>query len=492
MADVQKMVALYNLYGSYTRVAKELHSSRNTVKKYLRQVDEVREGNRVEILPKNRHIIQPPRVVTDELLSLIHSLLEQKLTHPRKQRMNARQIFDRITQLGHSASYATVKRIISSWNKTHSHREVYILQEPEPGYRAEFDWCEVSIQIHGVWTKLSMAVMVLTYSLFRFARLYYHETQQEVIDAHIQFFNAIQSVPQYIFYDNLMAVYDYSRQKYQDTYLRFASHYGYSYDVCNPASPHEKGTDEESVSFVRRNAFGERTSFDSFEEAQEWLSASLEQMNSHPVYRRNKTPVEALKEEQSHMLSLPSLEYSNILTRPAKISKYSFVTVDCNYYSVPDTYPQKEILLKISQDKIDLVSGADLIASHRRLYGKKQYSLDICHFLKTFERKPGGLRHSKVIQHVPEPIQKLYDNYYRERPVEFIKVLNLTSEYSLKALIAAIEDLHKTNITPGYDTIRMVLNDNPHPVIESLEQYDLVPVEEPDLTVYDQLMECAT
>ena len=83
--------------------------------------------------------------------------------------MNAQQIYDQVTQTGYSLSYATVKRLISSWNKSHSSREVYILQEPEPGYRAEFDWCEVSLQIKGVWTKVSMAVMVLTYSLFRFA-----------------------------------------------------------------------------------------------------------------------------------------------------------------------------------------------------------------------------------------------------------------------------------------------------------------------------------
>ena len=61
MADVQRMVALYTLYGSYMRVAKELHSSRNTVKKYLRQVNEVREGTRVEILPKTDKFPNLPR-----------------------------------------------------------------------------------------------------------------------------------------------------------------------------------------------------------------------------------------------------------------------------------------------------------------------------------------------------------------------------------------------------------------------------------------------
>ena len=401
-----------------------------------------------------------------------------------------RQIYGRITQAGYSASYATIKRVIASWNKSQSSREVYILQEPEPGYRAEFDWCEVSLQIHGVWMKISMAVMVLTWSLFRFARLYYHEKQQEVIDAHIQFFNEIQSVPRNIYYDNLKAVYDYPRQMFQDTYLQFASHYGYSYEVCNPASPHEKGTDEESVSYIRRNAFGERTSFNSFEEAQEWLTASLEQLNSHPVYRRDKTPVEALQEEQNSMLPLPSLEYSNILTRPARISKYSFVTFERNYYSVPDTYPQKEILLKISQDRIDLVSGPDLIASHRRLFGKGQYSLEISHFLKTFDRKPGALGHSKVIKQVPQVLQDLYKNHNQESSLEFIRILSLTKDYSLDALVSAIKTLQRSRIPSGYDTLRMFLCNTPHPVIESLESYDRIKVEEPDLTVYDQLMGC--
>ena len=199
MADVQKMVALYNIYGSYTRVAKELHSSRNTVKKYLRQVDEVREGNRVEILPKNRHIIQPPRVVTDELLSLIHSLLEQNLTHPRKQRVNARQIFARITQMGHSASYATVKRIISSWNKTHSHREVYILQEPEPGYRAEFDWGFVDLTIGNTIQKASIAIFTLNYSQYRFGRLFLIKPLLTLFRLTFSFSMKLWQFPKYLY-----------------------------------------------------------------------------------------------------------------------------------------------------------------------------------------------------------------------------------------------------------------------------------------------------
>ena len=491
MEDIQKIISSYNRCGSYSEVAREMHVSRNTIKKYIRRYYEVRSGIRDEILPKYRKIDQPRRSITDEMIHFIHSLLEENLTRPKKQRMTGRQIHDKMIQTGYSIGYSTVREIIADWNKSHTSREVYILQDPEPGYRAEFDWCQVSLQIQGIWTKVSMAVMVLTWSLFRFARLYTHETQQEVIDAHIQFFNEIQSVPRYIYYDNLRAVYDYSRKKFQETYLQFASLYGYSYEVCNPVSPHEKGTDEESISFIRRNAFGERNSFESLEEAQQWLIASLEQINNLHVYRRDKTPYEALKDEQSSMIPLPSLEYSNVLTRPAKISKYSFVSFDRNYYSVPETYRQKRILLKIYQDRIDLVSGSELIASHRRLHGKGQYSLNICHFLKTFGRKPGSIRHSKVIQQAPDILQDLFKSHYLDRPLDFIQILSLTEECSLQELVIAIDKLQKSHIPPEYATIRMVLNNTPSPAIDSLEEYDLIHVQEPDLTVYDQIVECA-
>jgi transposase len=476
MTDIQQIVASYSRCGSLSQVARELHISRNTVKRYLRRVEEVRCGIQDEILPKDRKIQQPRRSVTDELLFFIHSLLEENLSRPKKQRMNGRQIHTRTVQMGYSIGYSTVRQIIAAWNKTKSPREVFILQKPEPGYRAEFDWCEVNLQIKGIWTKVHMVVMVLTFSLYRFARLYQHETQQEVLDAHIKFFNEIQSVPHYIYYDNLRAVYDYTRKVFQDKYLQFASHYGFSYEVCNPASPHEKGTDEESVSHIRTNAFGERVNFESLEEAQEWLQTTLVRLNSNSVYRRSSTPIDGLKEEQPVMIPLPTMEYSNYLTKSAKISKYSLVTFDRNHYSIPDTYRQKHILLKASVDKIDFVAGQVLIASHQRLYGKGQYSLNICHYLKTLSRKPGSLKHSMVIHQVHETLQKLFETHYYDRTVEFLNILRLIADFSFDELLTAVECLQKNHITPEYDTLRLILTRTPIPSVESLEVFDQVRV----------------
>lgn len=490
MIDVQQMAALYRQYGSYSQVARELHISRNTVKKYLRQNDEVRDGSRSELLPETRQINQPHRTVTYTAIEQIHQLLKENETHPRKQRMNARQIHQRLVSCGHQISYSTTKRIIHDWKQDQKSREVFILQQPEPGYRAEFDWGKVSLNIAGIWIQFHLGAMVLTDSLYRFARLYQRETQQDVIDCHIQFFNEISGVPEKIFYDNLGAVYDYRKKVYQDNFLRLSTHYGFVCDVCNPGSPHEKGTDEESIKFIRSQAFSERVTFDSFIEAQEWLIESLKHINQNHVYRRDLIPAEGLAREQTQMKPLPTLEFSNYYCRTAKITKYSLVKFENNYYSVPDTYRGRTITLKVFSDKIELTDGTSVIATHPRLYGKEDYSLDITHYLKTFEKKPGALRHSKVLTQVHETIQNLYHEYYLDRPIEFLEMLKLIQESSLDGVLYAITHLKETGIVPSYDTLRLILFEHTPPMIWPLDILDPVTVTEPDLTVYDHLMRC--
>jgi DNA-binding transcriptional regulator YhcF (GntR family) len=93
MADIRRIVDLYELYGSYKKVARELSISLNTTKKYLRRVNDVQEGAVEEILPKNRKIIQPSRVLTETVRQKIRQYLESNLEHPRKQRLTAKRIW---------------------------------------------------------------------------------------------------------------------------------------------------------------------------------------------------------------------------------------------------------------------------------------------------------------------------------------------------------------------------------------------------------------
>ena len=284
MADIRRIVDLYELYGSYKKVARELSISRNTAKKYVHQVKDVKDGLAEEILPKDRKIIQPSRVLTETVRLKIHQYLKSNLEHPRKQRLTAKRIWELLVTDGHKIGYTSVKDEVVRWKRTNAPREVFILQEPRVGQRAEFDWGEVHLCIRGIWLKFYIAVFVLPFSLYRFARLYPRSTRLEVIQAHTEFFHEIGAVPETIFYDRMSVVYDSQKQKLNEKFLEYSMHSGFRPCVCNPASPHEKGTDEESVGYIRRLAFGERSSFESFEEAIEWLSTCLSEINVRPVF----------------------------------------------------------------------------------------------------------------------------------------------------------------------------------------------------------------
>ena len=98
---------------------------------------------------------------------------------------------------------------------------MFILQEPRVGQRAEFDWGEVILYIGGIWSKFYLAVFVLPFSLYRFARLYPRSTRLEVIQAHTEFFHEIGAVPESIFYDRMSVVYDSKKQKIISLYSSF-------------------------------------------------------------------------------------------------------------------------------------------------------------------------------------------------------------------------------------------------------------------------------
>jgi hypothetical protein len=266
-------------------------------------------------------------------------------------------------------------------------------------------------------------------------------------------------------------------------------HFGFRPCVCNPASPNEKGTDEESVGYVRRATFGERSTFTSHEEATQWLKLRVIEINKHPVYRRSNVPVEGLNQERDMMHPLPTLEYENYELKRATISRYSLVKCDGNYYSIPDTYRPRHITLKILVDRIEFLDGNAVIASHQRRAGKQKYSLDITHYIKTFDRKPGALANSKALAQSDELIQKMFNRYYRDDPKKFLPILDLMRETSPEAFLSALTILDKQNIHPTCDSIRFFLHQSDISTVEPFAFKGGFDVLEPDLAAFDRFME---
>jgi hypothetical protein len=121
MADIRRIVDLYELYGSYKKVARELSISPNTAKKYLRRIKDLQDGEAEEILPKNRKIIQPSRVLTEIVRLKIHQYLESNLEHPRKQRLTAKRIWELLVTDAIKSGTSALKMKWSSGNVPIAH-----------------------------------------------------------------------------------------------------------------------------------------------------------------------------------------------------------------------------------------------------------------------------------------------------------------------------------------------------------------------------------
>ena len=295
VADINQIQQLYEQLGSIREVARELHISRNTVRKHLRDIYSVQEGLIDELKQEKRFIHQPKRVVSEELIQLVHNYLQDNRTKPRKQRLTGVEISHLVQGRGFQVSYSTIKSIIRDWKATHTHREVFVLQDPPEGYRAEFDWGFVDLTIGNTIQKVSLAIFTLNYSQYRFGRLFLNQTSFDVIQAHIFFFNEIMAVPQVIVYDNATTIYDIRKKQYNERFLLCATHYRFKPQVCNPASPHEKGSTEKSVSVIRKSAFSEIIRFGSLTEANDHLRECLKGINNQRVHHRTKVPVQLLE-----------------------------------------------------------------------------------------------------------------------------------------------------------------------------------------------------
>jgi len=236
-------------------------------------------------------------------------------------------------------------------------------------------------------------------------------------------------------------------------FLLFAGHYGFKTNACNPASPQEKGTVEKSVSVIRTAAFGYQDSFSSLKEANEHLKKIISMINNSPVAKRDCVPLEGLEKERESFLSLPSMDFCPYDLKYRKVDRYSTVTFERNFYSVPESCKSEMLALKVYFDTIEILEGETVIATHERVFGKNECSLNIEHYLSTLRNKPGSLRSSKVLKRADPCFNYLFMDHYQDKAKEFIKILSLIKEKPQKDVANAIKTVFEEGMIPDYESI---------------------------------------
>jgi transposase len=406
-------------------IARKLGMNRKTVNKYVKKY--IDDSNNIAIAEANKdskavrdaqnNLLDKPsytltkrtkRKYNDEIDALIDDLLDKeaiktlKLGPTHKQALSATQIHQIVVDAGYDIGLTTVTNAVRL--KSAKIKETYIRQCYNYGQRLEFDFGEIYLIINGSRQHFYIAVFGAPASEYRRAYLYKNQDMKVFLDAHVRFFEELGGVHKEIVYDNMRNVVKRfigkSEKELNDQLLQLSAYYGFDINVTNCFSGNEKGFVESSVRITRKQAFAKEYEFDSYEEASKYLDDTMAELSA-------KSSIE--EEKKFLTKAMPRLDLA-IVTK-VKVSKYSMIRFNNNFYSVPEELNGKDVTLKEYVNDIEVYYNHNIVCGHKKIDGFNEYQVDIKHYLKTLSKKPGAIRNSQALVNNPD-LKTIYEKYY--------------------------------------------------------------------------------
>ena len=427
------VISRYRQGESKRHIARELGIDRKTVKaicdRYKKGIDalnsskseqEVEEATEQLVLTRSYDSSKRrARAYTPAVEARMKELYQQELKKnkrlgPHKQALTAIAVHELLAEEGHPIGYRTVAHY---WRQLKQKtREAFIRQEYPLGYRVDFDFGEVKLEIAGKVRTYHLAVFASPASDFYWAYLYTNQKQDVFQEAHVQFFEMVGGVYQEVVYDNMHNVVTRfigrSEKELNESLIKLSLYYGFEINVTNCFSGHEKGTVEGRVKHIRRQCFSKSYQFSSIEAARDHLTQQLIRLNQKSQ----------IVEEKQYLLTYrPPFELAEMVQ--CRVNKYSIIQYETNAYSVPDYLVGHTVQLKVYPEYFVVYANHEEVCRHKKIEGSHQYQLDIYHYLKTLMKKPGALKHSLVLKHSPD-LKAHYALYYKENPREFLDKLD--------------------------------------------------------------------
>ena len=415
-------------------------------------------------------------------LAIIKEILEADEKAPRKQRHQTKRIFERLRdEHGYTGGQTAVYDAVNELKKTY--RTLYVPLSHPPG-EAQFDFGYAYAVINGVKTKIAFAELSLPYSHVRYLQVFPRECTETFQEGLKRAFLFLGGVPTLIKFDNskiaVRKIVGGRGQTPTDEFLRISSHFLFDYHFCRIRQPQEKGHVEGSVRYSRNNFLVPVPEFEDFETFNATLERQcLDDMN-RMASRQKRTIAEAFEEEKASLRALPEVEFEGRRIECHHANTFSLVRFDNNDYSVPSEHANKDFTVVGGMDTVKFLVAGQLVAVHRRDWGKKETHLNPVHYLRILRRRPHALDFGKPFENwdLPKEFEtlrrRLESTGKKQGLRDFIKVLQLLEKSTLEELAAAIRRvLH--NGCVSYEAVRFslrglgelpidlfVLDDRPH------------------------------
>jgi len=379
-----------------------------------------------------------PSPVMDPYLPFVRQWLADDESAPRKQRHTARRIYDRlVAEHGFPGAEVTVRQAVARLRG--ARREIYVPLEAPWGQIAQADFGGAVVTLAGVRTEVALFCLRAKASKVPFVVAYPTEKLEAFLAGHVEAFAFFRGVFAELWYDNpKTAVVKILAGPARDEHERLSAlraHYLFDSSFCTPGCGNEKGSVENLVGYVRRNALVPvARSFATLAAVNQHLRAWCE--------RERVRHCEAWRVERAALQELPAHPFSPSVSRPVVATKTSLVSVDRVRYSVPVACAGTTLRAESFVGHVELYRGAERVAVHERSYVRGEVVLELAHYLEAFARKPRAALSCAALASADPVFTRARDLALRspDGHRSFAEILLLGREFGLEGLAEALRE----------------------------------------------------
>jgi len=285
-------------------------------------------------------------------------------------RISGVRLLKELKEQGYPGGLTVIKDYLATRRPRRS--EAFLRIETQPGEQAQVDWAHCgAIQIGGAWRKLSLFVMVLSWSRLMYAEFCLSQCLEDFIGAHWRAFQFFGGLPKKCLYDNLKSVVLSrfgSEIRFNPRFMEFAGACLVEPRLCRPAHGNEKGKVESGIKYARGSFLDGRapTAWPQLQmDLSDWLKNTAN-VRLHATTRVR--PVDRFELEKPFLQPLPVHPPDTDILRAVKATSQGLIKFDGNQYSVPSAYVGQILTLRAERTEVRLFSGRQRLTVHTRSY----------------------------------------------------------------------------------------------------------------------------
>ena len=276
------------------------------------------------------------------------------------------------------------------------------------------------------------------------------------------------------------------------------SHFLFEAEFCSPAAGWEKGQVEKNVQDSRPRLFHDAPKVDELCDLNVWLEQrcrSLWDELLHPEYRQC-TIAQVWSDEQSHLMHVPP-PFDGFVEHTKRVSPTCLITFERNRYSVPASFANRPVGVRIYAERIVITAEGQVVAEHPRSFvrghdrsGRTVY--DWRHYLSVIQRKPGALRNGAPFAEFPQAFKRLQSVLLKRTggDREMVDILALVLHHDEQAVLCAVQlALEAGGVSKQHvlNILSRLLETSPPGPIDTPDSLTLLDEPKADVHRYDHL-----